>query len=85
MSALPGGLQGGLYRPLDEAGVKQMANGAMRLLYRSGLHVYSIRAREALARAGAEIAADGLTVKFPRAMVEDAIASAPWSEVAVSG
>ena len=66
-----------LYRPLTDSGVKQIASGAMRILARSGARVYSARSREALARAGAEVCSDNLTVKFPRTLVEDAIASAP--------
>jgi trimethylamine---corrinoid protein Co-methyltransferase len=76
---LPGGLKGGLYRPLSDSDVKTIIEQSMRLLEHSGIHVYSSLARRFLQKAGATVASDGKTVFLPKSMVEDAIASAPSS------
>ena len=68
---------GGLYRPLSDADMKKIIDNAIRLLEKIGIHVYSKTAREHFKKAGAIVKSDGLTVLFPRAFVEDAIASAP--------
>ena len=73
------GLEGGLYRPLDEAGVKRIADAALDVLERSGMAVYSESARGALAEAGGIVDEATSVVRMPRAMVEDAIASNPSS------
>ena len=79
-----GGIKGGLYKPLSDSDQQYIIDEAIGLLERSGIHVYSEKARNYLAKAGAEVAEDGLTVRFPRSLVEDAIASAP-SRVVLHG
>lgn len=75
----PGGKKGGLYKPLKEPDLKRIIEEAFRLLERSGMHVYSEKARSYLSDAGAKIGDDGLTVHFPKSLVEDAISSTPSS------
>ncbi|MFC2125750.1 trimethylamine methyltransferase family protein [Bacteroidota bacterium] len=75
----PGGKLGGLYKPLNEHDLKRIVEESFGLLERSGMHVYSKKAREYLSKAGAKIASDDLTVYFPKSLVEDAIASTPSS------
>ena len=79
-----GGRKGGMYQPLSDADQKRIVDESFGLLERSGLHVYSETARQYLAKAGAEIASDQLTVRLPRSLVEDALASTP-SRVVLSG
>ena len=79
-----GGIQGGQYKPLSESDQQSIINEAMGLLERSGMHVYSQKARDYLLRAGAEALEDGLTLRLPKGLVEDAIASAP-SRVVLHG
>ena len=74
-----GGYKGGLYKPLNDSDQQTIIDESIGLLERSGMHVYSEKARSYLAAAGAEVATDRLTVRFPRSLVEDAIASAPSS------
>ena len=71
------GLKGGFYKPLSDSDQKQIIDEAIGLLERSGTKVFSETARNYLTGAGAEVAEDGLTVRLPRSLVEDAIASAP--------
>jgi trimethylamine--corrinoid protein Co-methyltransferase len=75
----PGGKKGGLYRPLKDQDLKRIVDESYSLLDRTGMHVYSKTAREYLAKAGAKVDHDDLTVHFPRSLVEDAISSAPSS------
>jgi len=70
---------GGIYKPLNDHDLKRIVNEACGILERSGMHVYNKLSREYLARAGAEVSSDGLSVRFPRSLVEDAIASTPSS------
>jgi trimethylamine--corrinoid protein Co-methyltransferase len=72
-----GGKEGGLYKPLKKVDVKRIVEEALGLLERSGMRVYSESARSYLVKAGAMVASDGLTVHFPRTLVEDALATAP--------
>jgi trimethylamine--corrinoid protein Co-methyltransferase len=73
------GLNSNLYQPLDPAGVKKTAEATMEVLAKSGVAVYSKRAREAMIQAGAEAVDDSPNLRLPRAMVEDAIDSNPSS------
>lgn len=73
------GLTGSLYRPLTDDDVVKIVESAFRILEKSGMAVYSKTAREALQAAGATIDAASHRCRFPRAMVEDAIASNPSS------
>ncbi|AKJ64990.1 trimethylamine methyltransferase family protein [Kiritimatiella glycovorans] len=73
------GLPSSLYRPLTEGGVENIADAAFEVLEKSGMAVYSETAFEALKAAGAQTDSASRTVRFPRSMVEDAIASNPSS------
>ncbi len=68
-----------LYQPLTVSDVRTIAGSAFEVLEKSGLLVYSESALEALADAGAEVDHESRTVRFPRGLVEDAIASTPSS------
>jgi len=73
--------QGGQYKPLNEVQVKQMHEAALHILEVTGVKVFTTTGREHFRKAGAHV--DDVTgvVRIPRAMVEDAIASAPHSLV----
>ena len=73
------GLRASYYRPLDEADVRTIADAALDMLEKNGMAVYSSRALEALKGAGAVVNRSTRTVRMPRAMVEDAVASNPSS------
>ncbi len=68
-----------LYKPLDEGDVRKIADSAFRVLEEGGVAVHSEEAREWLRRAGAVAKDDGITMKLPRSLVEDAIDSNPSS------
>ena len=68
-----------LYEPLSGADILKVANAAFEVLEKSGMAVYSPTAFEAFKAAGAEVDAETRTVKLPRSLVEDAIASNPSS------
>ena len=73
------GISASPYEPLDDGEVKQLADAAFRILEESGMAVYSSTALDAFKQAGAEVSEEENLVKFPRSMVEDAIASNPSS------
>jgi trimethylamine--corrinoid protein Co-methyltransferase len=73
------GLPGGLYRPLSDADVSKLADAALDVLAKGGVAVYSPTARGAFEAAGAEVDAESGTVRLPRSLVEDAVASNPSS------
>lgn len=73
------GLKSSLYQPLDEAGKKKVAEASFRVLEKSGVLVYSKKARDHFKKAGAEVNDAEQLVKLPRSLVEDAIASNPSS------
>jgi len=73
------GLPGGIYRPLSDSDVRQIAEASFEILEKSGMAVYSVSALKALEKAGAEVDAANNLVKLPRSMVEDAIDSNPSS------
>jgi len=68
-----------LYQPLSGADILKVADAAFEVLAKSGMAVYSPTAFEAFKAAGAEVDAETRTVKLPRSLVEDAIASNPSS------
>ncbi|MBM3524679.1 MAG: methyltransferase, partial [Alphaproteobacteria bacterium] len=70
------------YRPMDIVSVDQLEAihlASLEILERIGVNVQSTRAREHCRRAGCEILADGMRVRFPREVVLAAIARAPAS------
>ncbi len=73
------GLSASLYRPLSDTDVTRIADAALEVLNKSGMAVYSDTAFEALRTAGAPVDSESRAVRFPRALVEDAIASNPSS------
>jgi len=73
------GIPASPYRPLDEDGVRKIADAAMAVLAESGMAVYSDAALESLRSAGARVDAENRIVRLPRSLVEDAIDSNPSS------
>ncbi len=73
------GIPASLYRPLTPAAVRRMAEDALEILEKSGMAVYSRSGFEALRRAGAQVDEATRIVRFPRALVEDAVAANPSS------
>ncbi len=73
------GLTSSLYRPLDRAGVDKVSEAALEVLEKSGMAVYSASGFEALRKAGAKVDETDRRVRFPRAMIEDAVDSNPSS------
>jgi len=73
------GISASLYHPLSEAGVRKIADAALEILEKSGMAVYSKTAFSALVAAGAGADERTRRVRFPRRMIEDAVASNPSS------
>jgi len=73
------GLSASLYRPLSESDIKRIADAALEVLAESGMAVHAKTAFEALRNAGADVDSASRVVRFPRGLVEDAIASNPSS------
>ncbi len=73
------GMSSSLYRPLDDAGVKKVADESLRILEKSGVKVYTRRGLAAFKSAGAQVDESERLVRIPRAMMEDAISSNPSS------
>ncbi len=73
------GLAASLYRPLSGEDVKRVADEAINMLAKTGMAVYSDTAFDVLKAAGAETDASTRVCRFPRSMVEDAVASNPSS------
>src|SRR5690606_14025882 len=72
----PAGLEGGRYRPLDEADVLRIHEAALSVLERTGVHVVESEARRILEAAGATVDRDFDRVYLPRRMAEAALRSA---------
>lgn len=70
---------GGQYRPLADDDCARIIEAALTVLSETGAIVATDSGREALRVAGAEVDEGARIVRFPRSMVEDAIASAPDS------
>jgi len=73
------GLTSSLYEPLAPGDVERIAEAAFDVLQQSGVAVYSASARRAFQEAGADVDGETQTVRLPRSLVEDAIASNPSS------
>ena len=71
--------QSELYRPLTREQVKKIADEALRVLEKGGMLVHTSTGREALRKAGARVDDSSGLVRFPRSLVEDAVASNPSS------
>ena len=79
-----GGAKGGQYRPLAPESVGRLHDVALDLLWETGLQVNSQQALDIFGAAGARVDRDTRIARLPKAMVEDAIASAP-SRVLLAG
>ena len=73
------GLSTSLYQPLTKTDVNHIADAALNVLAKSGMAVYSETAFHALREAGAPVDEQTRVVRFPRRLVEDAVASNPSS------
>ncbi len=71
--------QSDLYRPLTDRQVQKIAGEALRILEKGGMLVHSRTGRAALRQAGARVDESTGVVRFPRALVEDAVSSNPSS------
>jgi len=71
------GLRSSLYKPLNDSGIRRIADAAFELLAKSGLQVHSPTAFEAFESAGALTDPESNVVKLPKGLVEDAIDSNP--------
>jgi trimethylamine---corrinoid protein Co-methyltransferase len=78
------GLEGGRYKPLDEAGVKRIVEAGMFVLEKTGIEVKPSPCQDVWRKAGARIDSKNNRVYIPQAMVEDAICKAS-NEVTLCG
>jgi len=76
--------KGGQYKPFSDAEVKKINDAVVSLLEKGGVKVYTKTGREVFRKAGANVDGSGCLVKISRAMIEDAIDSAP-SKVVLYG
>lgn len=74
--SLPPGLEGGRYKPLDDADVLRIHEAALSVLERTGVHVVESEARQILEAAGARVDRSIDRVFFPRSLVERALQTA---------
>lgn len=74
---MPGGFQGGQYRPLKEEEVRTIHAQTIALLEDPGIKVANPEAFEVFARHGAKVDQEKWRVQISQAMLEDALASAP--------
>ncbi len=70
-----GGLTGGWYKPLDEAGMRRIHQAALDALVEIGFGDPIPSCVEICTAAGAELGGDG-RLRFPRSLIEDTIAKA---------
>ena len=70
-----GGLPGGHYKPLDEAGVQRIHRAALQVLEEIGLADAPQSGVDAMTAAGVQLGDDG-RLRFPPALVEDMVAQA---------
>lgn len=83
-NVVPPGLAGGWYKPLKNGDVKRIHNASLEVLERIGIQVQPSECRDIFQAAGARVDADKNRVYIPRAMVEDALATAQ-NEVFLAG
>ena len=69
----PAGLEGGRFRPLDEADVERIHAAALKVLEHTGVSIEDSECRDIFARAGAEVVAANDRVFIPREMVQTAL------------
>ncbi len=73
------GIPASPYRPLSDEDLRRVEQAAFEVLERSGVAVYSSTAFRAFRESGAVLDEETRTVRLPRRLVEDAIASNPSS------
>ncbi|GAB4578608.1 MAG: trimethylamine methyltransferase family protein [Anaerolineales bacterium] len=69
----PAGLEGGRYRPLDEADVLRIHEAALSVLARTGVEVMESECRDILENAGAQVDKTANRVFFPRELIENTL------------
>jgi trimethylamine--corrinoid protein Co-methyltransferase len=69
--------QGPQFRVLSDAQIEKVYGATLECLQRTGVHVLNAEARDLLGRAGARV--DGVRVRIPPAIVQEAVAAAPRS------
>ena len=69
----PPGLEGGRYRPLDEADVLRIHEAALSVLARTGIEVMDSECRDIFEKAGARVDKAANRVFFPRELVENTL------------
>ena len=69
--------RGGQYKPLSDEQVKVMHQGALHILKKNGVKVFTKTGREHFKKAGAQVDEQNCVVRIGRSMIEDAVASAP--------
>lgn len=70
---VPPGLEGGRYRPLDDAGVRRIHRAALDVLEQTGVAIEASECRHILHQAGATVDTTEDRVFLPREMVESAL------------
>jgi trimethylamine--corrinoid protein Co-methyltransferase len=65
------------FRVLSDGQIERLYQATLECLQRTGVHVHNGEARQLLSRAGARV--DGLRVRIPPQIVQDAVAASPRS------
>lgn len=73
----PGGLVGGIYQPLTQAGIEQIHAATMKVYENAGMQVHSERALRAFHEAGAEVDFQRQIVRASEGWIKDKIKTAP--------
>ncbi len=81
---VPGGLEGGWYKPLTDEGIERIHETSLQVLEQIGIQVLPSECRDIFEQAGARVDKANDRVFIPRAMVEAALETAP-SEVVLCG
>ena len=70
VNPLPPGLEGGRYRPLDQADIERIHDAALTVLERTGVEIVESECRHIFEQAGARVDATRNRVYLPRELVE---------------
>jgi trimethylamine---corrinoid protein Co-methyltransferase len=76
VSSLPPGLEGGKFRPLNNAEVERIHEAALAVLERTGVEIHESECRSIFEQAGARIDKGRDRVFLPRSLVEQALKTA---------
>ncbi|MBW2562350.1 MAG: trimethylamine methyltransferase family protein, partial [Deltaproteobacteria bacterium] len=71
------GLEGGVYRPLEEEDIRKIHETTLRVFEEVGVEVRLPEARELFRQAGADVREEDYLVKIPSERVEELISQAP--------